>query len=290
MVETSNPEQFENWNGEGGQRWVADADRRDRVLAPVAERLYEFATIEGGMSVLDVGCGCGVTTMAASAMVGGSGHVTGLDLSAPMLTVARSRVESAGLDNVSLVHGDAQSYPLPEHGFDVAMSRFGTMFFADPVAAFVNIADSLRHGASIYLATWQPLAANDWILVPGAALLSHAQLDQMPLADPSAPGMFAQSDPDRITSILEGAGFKSVELVADQVSFNIGSNTADAANYVAGTGPGRATLDEIPDGEPTDRAMGDVVDALSQYESNEGVLIGGGIWLVTAEVSEPAPL
>lgn len=284
MIETSNPEQFENWNGEGGERWVADADLRDRVLAPVAERLLDFATIDSGMSVLDVGCGCGVTTLAASGIVGETGHVVGLDLSEPMLTVARTRAAAAAHSNVTFLHGDAQSYPLAAHDFDVAMSRFGTMFFGDPETAFTNIAGSMRSGANIFLATWQPLEANDWLLVPGAALLSHAPFEDLPLVDPSAPGMFAQSDPDRITSILESAGFDSIVLEAERVRFNIGDSPADGASYLASTGPGRALLGEIPDGDPTEAAMSDVIAALSEFETDEGVVISGGIWLVAAAV------
>ncbi|MET0159245.1 MAG: class I SAM-dependent methyltransferase, partial [Acidimicrobiales bacterium] len=172
MTSTDNTDQREAWNGDSGLRWVADADRRDRVLAPVADALLRAAAPRAGEQVLDVGCGCGVTTLAAGQAVGSSGAATGVDLSAPMLALARERRDDADLRHVEFMEGDAQVHDLGGL-HDLVLSRFGTMFFADPTAAFTNIASALRSGGRLCLATWQPLVANEWLLVPGAVLLQY---------------------------------------------------------------------------------------------------------------------
>ncbi|MGH8922616.1 MAG: class I SAM-dependent methyltransferase, partial [Actinomycetes bacterium] len=147
--------------------------------------------------MLDVGCGCGATTLAAAGMVGAGGSAFGLDLSAPMLGVARRRAEERAAANVRFDQADAQTCVLPRDAFDVAISRFGTMFFDDPVAAFRNVAGALRTGARLVIATWQPLIANAWLTVPGAALLRYGTLSK---TDDGASGMFSQSDPVDLAS------------------------------------------------------------------------------------------
>lgn len=204
MTEIANTDQHAAWNGESGHRWVADAERRDRVTAPIAEAVLSAADLRRSDEVLDVGCGCGATSLAAAGAVGPDGSVVGIDLSAPMLDVARARATDEGARNVTFVVGDAQTHRLPAERFAVAISRFGTMFFADPTAAFANIATALAPSGRLCLTTWQPLAANDWLTIPGAALLRYGEL---PAAEPRAPGMFAQSDPKAVTATLTEAGY-----------------------------------------------------------------------------------
>ncbi len=278
MTETANAAQFDAWNGDGGQRWVASADERDRILAPVADALLNLAAPAPGRRVLDVGCGCGATSLLAATRVGDSGSVTGLDISAPMLEVARQRAAGAGVTNTSFVRADAQTHRFAPGSADLVISRFGTMFFSDPNVAFTNIATALTPEGRMCFATWQPLAANEWLAVPGEALRHHA--DAPPMTD--GPGMFGQSDPDAVTATLRSAGFGAVAIEAAEVTFTIGQTVDDAVSYVTGTGLSRALLETIPEGAAREAALADVRDSLAAHHAPSGVRLGGGIWLITA--------
>src|SRR5262249_30867109 len=147
MTEIANRDQFEAWNGDSGRRWVADPERRDRVIAEIGEILLGASRLVPGERVLDVGCGCGATTLAAARRVRPQGAAVGVDLSAPMLAVARDRARAEAAPNANFEQADAQTFAFDAAAFDVAISRFGTMFFADPTAAFLNIARALCIGA-----------------------------------------------------------------------------------------------------------------------------------------------
>lgn len=275
----ANPSQFDSWNGDSGHRWVARADERDDVLAPVADALMAVAAPAAGMHVLDIGCGCGATTLTAAARVSRDGFATGIDLSAPMLELARTRAATGNVANIAFVHGDAQTHPFEPESFDLAISRFGTMFFSEPEAAFANIAGALRPGGRLCLATWQPLMANEWLVVPGAALLQHTEL---PTANPDEPGMFAQSEPDIVTATLLATGLTDVSLDAVEVTFTLGPTVDAAVDYLADSGPGRLLLESIPDGPPREAAVADVRDVLAGHHHNGTIRLGGGIWIITA--------
>ena len=166
----ANTAQAEHWNtGDGVAHWITNQARYDRMHAPFTALILDAADLHPGGNVLDVGCGCGGTTLAAARLVA-PGQATGLDLSGPMLARARSGAEAAGLSNAVFQQGDAQVHELEPGTFGTVISRFGVMFFADPVAAFANIRSATRPGGRLVFACWQPLAANPWLLVPGAAL------------------------------------------------------------------------------------------------------------------------
>jgi SAM-dependent methyltransferase len=208
VTEIANTDQYQARNGDSGHRWVLEADRRDHILAPVAEAVFAAAHLSAGEAVVDIGCGCGATTLAAAHVVGSTGAVYGIDLSEPMLGVARRRAEASGLANITLVQGDVQTHRFPAR-FDAAFSRFGTMFFVDQTVALANIRRGLRPGGRLCLATWQPLKANDWLTIPGAALLRYGDL---PDTEAGAPGMFAQSDAEIVTTTLRAAGYADPQL------------------------------------------------------------------------------
>jgi SAM-dependent methyltransferase len=279
MTSTANPSQFEAWNGDSGHRWVARADQRDRVLAPVAEALIGMAAPPRGARALDIGCGCGATTLAVASHVGDTGTATGLDLSGPMLDLARQRARAAPATNTAFVHGDAQTYNFQPRSADVVISRFGTMFFSDPRAAFANIATALVSGGRLCLATWQPLAANEWLTVPGAALLRHTK---MPATISDGPGMFAQSDAGIVAPTLQAAGFVDISMEATEVTLVLGQTLDDAVEHLADSGPGRVLIDTIREGPAREAALADVRDALVDHQDDAGVRLGGGIWLITA--------
>jgi len=276
-VITVNQAQRDNWNGDSGHRWVADADRRDAVLAPVADALLTVARIQPGESILDLGCGCGATTILAATHAGPGGTAHGIDLSEPMLAVARQRAHDAGLSTVSFTHADAQTHPLGGAAHDTVISRFGTMFFDDPVAAFINIGRAVRPGGRLVIATWQPLDANDWLIVPGSALLRYGSL---PEGQPGAPGMFAQADPGLLRSTLTHAGWTMVDSRAVTVALRLGDDPADATDYLADSGTGRAVLETVPDADRP-AALAAVADALAAHTADDGVYLDAAIWITT---------
>jgi ubiquinone/menaquinone biosynthesis C-methylase UbiE len=277
VTEIANTESFDAWNGDSGQRWADEADRRDRVLAPVAEVLLEATKLRPGEHVLDLGCGCATTTLAAARAVEPDGAVCGIDLSARMLDIARRRRDDAGLANVEFVQGDAQTQEFSPI-FDAAISRFGTMFFADPTAAFVNIARALRPSGRLCLATWQPLIANEWLMIPGAALLRYGTI--LESAD-GGPGMFAQSDPDTVTATLRAAGFDKIELTPVTVTLFLGDDVDDATDYLATSGVGRAVLETVP-AEKREAAISAVGEVLAAHAGAGSVCLDGAIWIDTA--------
>jgi len=279
VMEIANADEYEAWNGDSGHRWVVDADRRDHILAPVADALLAAAQLSVGETVVDVGCGCGATAVAAAQVVGPSGDVYGIDLSEPMLEVARRRADVSGLSNTTLVQGDVQTHRFTGRA-DVAISRFGTMFFADEVAGLANIRRALRPGGRLCIATWQPLVANDWLTIPGGALLRYGNLPDAE-AEASGRGMFAQSDEEHVARVLHSAGYADPRFQSVALSLALGADPDEAADYLAGTGPGRAALDAVPEHRrPT--ALDAVRAGLADHTQPDGVRLGASIWIITA--------
>jgi ubiquinone/menaquinone biosynthesis C-methylase UbiE len=277
MTETATADQYAAWNGESGARWVADADGRDEVLASVGTELLRTAQPRPGEDVLDIGCGCGATSIEAARLVAPAGTVLGLDLSAPMLAVARERSAALGRGNVRFEQADAQVHDAGTEMFDLAISRFGTMFFDDAQAAFSNVASSLRANGRICIVTWQPLIANEWLTVPGAPLLRYGSLPEQG----DGPGMFSQSDPGALADTLQRAGFSAIDVVPASVRLRLGTRPDDAADYLANTGVGRRVLETISEASRAD-AIDEVRAVLSSHADPTGVHLGGAIWITTA--------
>src|SRR6266536_1935588 len=196
---TANTAQSEAWNGDEGQYFVAQRARHERMGQQHTARLLATAAIGPAEVVLDVGCGCGETTIGA-ARPARSGRALGVDLSAVMLAEARRLAGREGVRNARFEQADAQVHAFPAAGFDVAISGFGVMFFADPHAAFANIAAALRPGGRLAFLCWQEMTANEWLTVPFAAVAAHVTLPELPAAD--EPGPFSLADPRRIRAML----------------------------------------------------------------------------------------
>jgi SAM-dependent methyltransferase len=277
----ANTEQAEHWNtGEGVAHWIANQARYDRMHAPFTALILAAAAPRPGQHVLDVGCGCGGTTLAVARLVA-PGQAAGLDLSGPMLARARSDATAAGLANVMFEQGDAQVHQFGPATFDVVISRFGVMFFADPVAAFANIRSATRPGGRLVFVCWQPMAANQWLLVPGAALAEHVRPPEPGSGD--GPGMFAFADPDRLRPILAEAGWRDVEITSERASILVGGGGSvdDAAEFLRTASTGRTMLAGA-DTATAERAIASVRAALSPYADADGVHLGAAVWLVQA--------
>src|SRR5579884_699004 len=195
-----NVEQAAAWDGPSGEYWAAHQARFDAAMEPHHARLMAAAAIAPGERVLDIGCGNGQSTRDAARAARAGGSVLAVDLSGPMLDRARRTAEADGLTTIRFEQADAQTYAFPAGAFDVALSRFGVMFFADPVAAFTNIGTALRPGGRLALLVWQPLAANEWMTTIRQALVMGREL---PVPPPGAPGPMGLADADFASSVLK---------------------------------------------------------------------------------------
>lgn len=273
-----NPDQDAYWNGEEAAHWVAQLDRYDKMLQPFNHHLLGAAKVDRTDTTLDIGCGCGATTLEAAQLTP-NGLVVGVDLSRPVIEVATERARRTVVDNVRFNHGDAEVYPFDASAFDRAISRFGVMFFGDSVAAFSNIARSLRPSGTLTFVCWQEPLRNEWLAVPGAAAAAHVPLPDLTNVD--APGPFSLADPDRTRDVLDRAGFEHVEIASVDVPLRLGATIDDAVAFLATTGMGRAMLADVEAPTRT-RALAAVREALGPYESGDGVRLGSRAWLVTA--------
>lgn len=261
------------WDGEEGASWAANAAYYEAAAARYDHHLLEH--IEPGDDVLDIGCGNGGTTRAA----GRKAHsALGLDLSSAMLAGARSRASEEGLTNVGFEQGDAQVYPFEPASFDVVISRFGAMFFSDPVAAFANLAGALRPDGRLALLAWQGLDQNDWIRATREALAFGRDLPTPPLG---APGPFGLADPDNNHRLLAAAGFEDIanEDVAEPLVF--GSDLDDAYAFWSDTGPVRGMLADLDDATKQ-QGLANIRELLAAHATPEGIAFGSRAWLITA--------
>jgi SAM-dependent methyltransferase len=199
----ANVEQVEFWS-ELAPTWFELEDQLEEVGGPPGELAMDRLGLLPGQRVVDLGCGLGRTTLALAARVGPGGEVVGVDISAEMLTQGRDRAARLGAENVEFVHADAQVHDFGQARFDAAYSRFGVMFFSDPVAAFANIRRALRPGGTLSFVCWQGVFDNDWMLVPGAAA-AEVTGTLPPMPGPEEPGPFSLADPARVRAVL-GAG------------------------------------------------------------------------------------
>ena len=277
LVDARNAEMAGAWNGAEGEDWAARADRFDAASAAFDPALLEAAGLGAADRVLDVGCGAGVSTRAA-ARVATAGHATGIDVSAPLLAEARRRSAAAGLTNTTFVQGDAQVHPFEPGAHDVAVSRFGAMFFGDPVAAFANTARALRPGGRLALVSWQELARNEWLLLVRRALAAGRSLPEPP-GDTAGP--FGLSDPDRVRRILTAAGFEAVDITGVLGTVRMGADAEDAFDFVSRLGVARGLLGGLDD-HARQAALAELRDELAAHATPEGVLVGASAWLTTA--------
>ncbi|MCW6509600.1 class I SAM-dependent methyltransferase [Lichenifustis flavocetrariae] len=280
----ANTDQIAYWNSVAGERWALLQARIDAVFAPLTGAALAFAAPKSEERVVDIGCGAGATVLGLAQAVGGSGHVLGVDVSKPMLTVAERRVAAETLPQATLLLADASTHTFAPRTFDLVFSRFGVMFFADPVAAFANIRTGLVDGGRLAFACWQPLKANPWFEVPVAAL--RPLLPPAPPADPLEPGPFAFADADRVRGILDAAGFEDIRIEPHHTRMNLGSPTA-ALDFLTQVGPAsRALGDAEPENRP---ALIDAVrSALASHDGPDGIVLGGAIWLVSARTAAVA--
>jgi SAM-dependent methyltransferase len=227
--------------------------------------------------ILDIGCGTGQTTREAARMaVTGSAH--GVDFSARMIERARALTEVEGLQNVTFESGDAQVHRFPSEHFDIAISRFGTMFFADPLAAFTNIGRALRPGARLVMMVWQEHACNEWSVSIERSLTGS---ESLPALAPGELGPFSLADPTTVERILDAAGFAESTFTGVHEPVYYGKDVAAALDWVRGFSHTNDTLQRL-DPASTESALDRLRETLAAHAGDRGVWFDSRAWIVSA--------
>jgi SAM-dependent methyltransferase len=279
VLQTQNAEQIAYWNGPGGQRWVDRQQAQDEMLEPVSAILLDRAKSRPGERVVDVGCGCGATTRAFAEKVGAAGHVLGVDISAPMLQRAR-QVAPQGA-RVEFQLADASAYPFKPASFDLIVSRFGVMFFAEPAGSFANLRKALRPGGRLTFVCWREPRANPWLITPLQAAYNH--VPKLPEVGPEDPGPFSFASEARVHRILGGAGFSDIAMEACDLTLDvaIGNGLDAAVESALQIGPTSRALE----GQPADIVAAvrrSIHEVLAPFAKGQAVVLPASIWVVTA--------
>jgi SAM-dependent methyltransferase len=276
-----NAAQIELWNSPPMRAWADQHERMDRALAPLLEALIAAADPQPGEHVLDIGCGSGTTALALAKRVGDGGRVLGADIAERSVARAQQRIAAAGYRKAEVIAADAATHPFPAHAFDLAFSRLGIMFFADPTAAFANIRHAVKPGGRVTLACFRAPAESPF---PNAivAAVRHL-LPPIPPAGPDEPGPFSWADPARVHRILEGAGFRDVSLTPVNPTIRLAppGNAAEAADFAMVFGPLTRHLAQLS------AAQREAVRAALQaffagHDGPSGIALTAANWLVRA--------
>jgi SAM-dependent methyltransferase len=268
-------EQAAYWNGPGGQGWLATYARIERSLAGFTDVLFAAAEAKPGEQVVDIGCGTGGTTAQLARAVAPGGHVTGLDISEVLVAAARER----GVDNATFVVGDAATHPFKKAHYDLVFSRFGVMFFAEPVIAFANFRGALKPGGRMVFICWRAPQDNPWATVSLRA--AQPFLPPQPRPGPEDPGQFAFGDRARVERILKEAGFMQFAIEPVERPVFLGATIAEIVASAGRFGPlARAFAGAEP--AAIDKAKAAIGDVLKPHLGPEGVVLPGACWLVTA--------
>ncbi len=270
----SNQEQIDYWNGEAGTTWVEAQERLDGLLAPISERLLERAAVTKEDRVIDIGCGCGHTSIELASQ---GTEVWGIDISSPMLAHARKRAGNAQRLTFSQLDAASADFA-PEH--TLLFSRFGVMFFADPVAAFSNLHGALADDGRLCFACWQTPRENPWMAVAGRAVQPFLPVPEVE-PDPRAPGPFAFADQDYVRDILTQAGFSSIEVQSIRPTLHVADTLDEAIEFQGRVGPVARALAEL-EGEQRQAALDAAREALSGHMTEAGLQLAAACWIVTA--------
>jgi len=271
--------QLEHWNGPAGQKWVSYADSLDAMLSPLSKRLLTSAVVQEGERVLDIGCGSGALTIQANALAGPGVAATGIDISAPLVQLAKERATEQNSPAVFEL-SDAETYRAGQK-FDLMVSRLGVMFFNDPLAAFEQIRRQAKSGGGLSFVCWQTLAKNEWLSVPfQAATPFFKELPQASGSD--GPGPFSLANKDGVFDILNRSGWRDVTVSELDLPLTLpGTDSISSARLMIQMGPVAPIIRmQGLDAAPIEEAVADV---LAKHQNSEGrISMGSSTWLVSA--------
>lgn len=267
-MDNENQQKF--WTQDAGPTWVAQMAVMDETLKPVLDQVLRLAAIRPGDRVVDIGCGAGTSTLQAAAQTGISGTALGVDISQTLLEAARSRAQ--GQQHLAFLLADAQTHPFEAESCDCMISRFGVMFFADPAAAFANMARALSPGGRMVFATWGAISENPYFTLP--AQVAAEVIGRPPKGDPDAPGPLSLRDTDRVVSLLDQAGLSEITVAETPLMLTPWGGAEDVAALLCDIGSAQRVLLHFGS-DQADRAR--LAKALAvtmrQFETPQGIRI-----------------
>jgi len=279
----TNTAQKEYWNSKQGQNWVTFQNDLDLLLRGVTEQLITTTKPEPGISIVDLGCGAGTSTFEFAGLIAPAGKIHGIDVSKPLIERARQRQQDLKANNVSFAIADAQEQSLGSGDYDLAVSRFGVMFFSDPEKAFRNIARSIRSGGRIVFAAWAGPEYNPWFTMPQKAAIER--LGPVEPSDPDAPGPLAFRDAERVLGILSSAGLTNCQSAQVEIDLHHPGGLDPVLQLAPHVGPVARMLN-AKDGTPDDLTV--ILDSIAnQFEvflSDDGIRIPAAIHIFSAIV------
>ena len=267
------------WNEDGGRKWSENIDIVESMIAPISDRLIEKISASEGDKVLDIGCGGGITSIKLANLVGATGTVIGIDVSETILNIARSR--GAGINNLQFIHRDAASARLGDNKFDIITSRFGVMFFDNPVLAFKNLHAALKPTGRMVFLCWRKIQENPSMAEPARIaleVLSPPAATDIP--DPTAPGPFSLSNPAHLTTILQASGFNNIELQEVDASLPMG-NIDEAIAYSMKMGPASQIIKSAT-GQKKEKVAAAIRKTFRKYTAHNRVKVPSATWIVSA--------
>lgn len=274
MATPQEPAEF--WNGRAGCSWVESQGLLDGLFRPLEEMLRETVARRPSARVLDIGCGTGGTTLAAARQLGAVGSATGVDVSEPMIAAARERADREGIA-VRFLRADAQTHGFDPDAFDLLISRFGVMFFPDPVAAFANLRRAAADEAELHLIVWREREQNPFMTAAERA--AAPLLPNLAPHPPDAPGQFGFADPDRVRSILSTAGWTGIEI--EPADFPCAMPEPDLLPYLTRLGPVARALGEA-DEQTRARVIETIRPAFDPFVSGDTVGFTAACWTIAA--------
>jgi SAM-dependent methyltransferase len=274
-----NHEQEALWNGRAGRSWVESQDLLEQMYRPFEDRLVEAVSAAGGRSILDVGCGAGSTTLAVARLLGADGRCVGVDIAEPMIAAARARAERER-SSVRFLHANAQEHTFEPAQFDLIISRFGVMFFDDPVAAFANLRRAAQDSAGLALIVWRGVEDNPFMTTAERA--AAPLLSNLPARRPDAPGQFGFANPDRVRGILDASGWRAIEMTPIDVVCTLPER--ELVNYFTRFGPVGLVLHEADD-RTRSQVIETVRAAFEPYVHGDDVRYTAACWMIRASAA-----
>ncbi len=278
----ANTAQADFWASAAGTQWILREATLDTMMAGILNRVLHHAGFQQGEHVLDIGCGTGASCLAAAALVGPKGHVTGVDIAAQLLDRARSRAAEAGASNITLHLADAQTHAFATASVDAIISRFGVMFFEDPIAAFANMALALKPKGRLVFAAWAPPAQVPWFSIP--VNVAIARLGKPTPTDPNAPGPMAFQNPERVLKLMDQAGLKNPRCLSETVDLTPPGTLAEVTAFATRVGPASRIMAEFSATDADAAAIEAEIGArFAPYETARGMRVPAGIHFYCAE-------